>query len=99
VIDPVTERPIRIALVGCGRIAKNHFDAIAKVDGLELCAVADVVPERAREAGEANRVPWFKSYEEMLAKAPADVVTIATPSGLHPQQGILGAKAGKHVIT
>ena len=33
-------QPIRIALAGCGRIAKNHFDAIAKVDGLDLVALA-----------------------------------------------------------
>ena len=43
---------IRIALVGCGRISRNHFDAIAKVDGLRLTAVCDSVEERARSAGE-----------------------------------------------
>src|SRR5205085_354876 len=42
----------RIALVGCGRISGFHFDAIAKVSGLRLCAVCDVVEARARAAGE-----------------------------------------------
>ena len=51
--------PIRIALAGCGRISRNHFDAIDKVDGLELAAVCDIVPERAREAGQRHDVPWF----------------------------------------
>lgn len=91
--------PLRVALVGCGRISANHFEAIARVEGLELSAVCDVVESRAREAGEKLGVPWFTSYEKMLAEADCDAVTIATPSGLHPQQGILAARAGKHVIS
>lgn len=91
--------PIRIALVGCGRISANHFDAIARVEGLVLAAVCDVDGSRAREAGEKHSVPWFTSYEKMLAEADCDAVTIATPSGLHPQQGVLAARAGKHVIS
>ncbi len=89
----------RVALVGCGRIAKNHFEALARIEGLTLSAVCDTDPDRAREAGEQQRVPWFSSYEQMLAEVPSDVVVIATPSGLHPQQGILAARAGRHVIT
>lgn len=89
----------RIALVGCGRISRNHFDAIAKVDGLRISAVSDTEATRARAAGEELGVPWFPTYGEMLAKAECDVVTIATPSGLHSAHGIAAARAGKHVIT
>jgi UDP-N-acetyl-2-amino-2-deoxyglucuronate dehydrogenase len=89
----------RVALVGCGRISRNHFDAIARIDGLELVAVCDTVSSRAQAAGEAHDVPWFTSLEEMLGTVPSDVVVIATPSGLHPQHGILAARAGRHVIT
>lgn len=94
-----TAAELRVALVGCGRISKNHFDALAAVDGLRLTAVCDVDEARARAAGEAHGVPWFRSYEAMLRDAPCDIVTIATPSGLHPQQGVLAARAGKHVVT
>ena len=88
----------RIALVGCGRISKNHFEAIDKIDGLELVAVADRDPERAKQAGMQWKVPHFTSYERMLAESQADVITIATPSGLHAEQGIAAAEAGKHVV-
>lgn len=94
-----TERAIRVALIGCGRISRNHFDAISKIPDLELVAVCDEVKERAEEAGKANRVPWFVSAEVMLAEVPSDVVVVATPSGLHPQHGILAARAGRHVIS
>ena len=89
----------RIALAGCGRISKNHFDAIARIDGLELCAVCDAVADRARAAGEEQGVRSFTSFADMLKSAEADVITICTPSGLHAAQGIAAAKAGKHVIT
>ena len=91
-------KTVRIALVGCGRISKNHFEAIDKIDGLELVAVCDADLERAKRAGLEWKVPYFTSYEKMLAESNADVITIATPSGLHPEQGIAAAKAGKHVV-
>src|SRR4030095_16904278 len=90
--------PIRIALVGCGRISRNHFEAIEKVDGLELAAVCDIIPERAHEAGERHGVPSFESFDEMLGSVRCDAVALCTPSGLHPKHGILAARAGKHVV-
>jgi len=90
--------PIRIALVGCGRIARNHLDAIDKIDELQLAAVCDVVESRAREAGERADVPWFTSYSKMLEQAPCDVVAVCTPSGLHPAHGMQAARAGRHVV-
>lgn len=91
--------PIRIALVGCGRISANHFEAIARIEGLALSAVCDIDEARARAAGEKWGVPWFTNYDRMLAEGDCDAVAIATPSGLHPAQGVLAARAGKHVIS
>jgi UDP-N-acetyl-2-amino-2-deoxyglucuronate dehydrogenase len=93
-----SEKNFRIALAGCGRISRNHFEAIDKIDGLDLVAVSDVDPARAQEAGKSWGVPFFTSYEKMLAESNADVVTIATPSGLHHEMGIAAAQAGKHVV-
>ncbi|HKO16002.1 MAG TPA: Gfo/Idh/MocA family oxidoreductase [Gemmatimonadaceae bacterium] len=92
-------RDFAVALVGCGRISKNHFEAIRKVDGLTLAAVCDIVPERAREAGAREGVPAFTGYEQMLSEARCDVVAVCTPSGLHAAQGAQAARAGKHVIS
>jgi UDP-N-acetyl-2-amino-2-deoxyglucuronate dehydrogenase len=90
--------PIRVALVGCGRISRNHFDAIEKIADLELAAVCDVIGERACEAEARDGVPCFESYDEMLASVRCDAVALCTPSGLHPKHGIAAARAGKHVI-
>jgi UDP-N-acetyl-2-amino-2-deoxyglucuronate dehydrogenase len=89
----------KVALVGCGRISRNHFEALRKLGGLTLTAVCDIVPERARASAEQEGVPAFSSYEEMLQRVECDIVSICTPSGLHAAHGALAARAGKHVIT
>ena len=93
------ETPLRVALLGCGRISRNHLDAIDRIDELELVAVADSDMARATEIGEARSVPAFGTLAEMLATVPSDLVTICTPSGLHPDHGIAAAQAGRHVLT
>ena len=90
---------LRVALVGCGRISRNHFDAIASTPGIELTAVCDLVPERADAAARLLGVRAFYSYEEMLRDADCDIVSVTTPSGLHPTHAMQAARAGKHVIS
>jgi UDP-N-acetyl-2-amino-2-deoxyglucuronate dehydrogenase len=92
------DQPIRLVLVGCGRISERHFDAIDAHPGLSLVAVSDELPDRARAAGEKHGVPAFTSYAAMLAETGAEAVVVCTPSGLHPRHGIMAAQRGLHVI-
>jgi UDP-N-acetyl-2-amino-2-deoxyglucuronate dehydrogenase len=89
----------RLALVGCGRISKNHFEAISRIDGIDLVGVADIVGERAESAAAEYDVPAFASLKAMLEGVDCDIVAVATPSGLHPTLGIEAANAGKHVVS
>jgi UDP-N-acetyl-2-amino-2-deoxyglucuronate dehydrogenase len=97
---PIRDRAIRIAVVGCGRIAASHFKAIEAHGGdLELIAVCDTDPATLLATQERHGVAGFASLPQLLKHAEADVVALCTPSGLHPQQAILAARAGRHVIT
>lgn len=97
---PVTGRPIRFALVGCGRIAANHFEALAAHQPeAELVAVADVDPARLAAAVERTGARGFPSLDALLAGSDADCVILATPSGIHAAQAIRAAEAGRHVVT
>jgi UDP-N-acetyl-2-amino-2-deoxyglucuronate dehydrogenase len=93
-------RRIRFAVVGCGRIAQNNIAALKKhAADAEIVAVCDVNPE-ARKAAEATTgAPGYARLDELLEKSDADVVVLATPSGLHAEQAILAAEAGKQVVT
>ncbi len=97
---PITDRRVRFALVGCGRIAANHLDALAKhADRAELVAVCDNRPEALEAAVAKTGVRGFGSLDALLAAGDADVVVLATPSGLHPRQAMKAAAAGRHVLT
>ena len=96
----VRDRKIRFALVGCGRISANHFDALDRHDGrAELVGVCDIDPESLARAEARTGAPGFRSLESMLAGTNADIVILATPSGLHAEQAIQVAAAGRHVMT
>lgn len=98
--QPVTNRKIRFALVGCGRIAQNHFSAIAQhAERCELTDVCDISPSALEAATQKTGATGHDSLTELLSHSEADCVILTTPSGLHPAQATLVAQAGKHVMT
>jgi UDP-N-acetyl-2-amino-2-deoxyglucuronate dehydrogenase len=91
---------INFGLVGCGRISKNHIDALSKLQkDARLVAVCDIDESKARRTGEENSIDYYTSLENMLARGDLDAISICTPSGLHPVHGIAAAKKKLHVIT
>jgi UDP-N-acetyl-2-amino-2-deoxyglucuronate dehydrogenase len=97
---PITDRKIRFALAGCGRIAANHFGAIEKhADRCELVDVCDVDPAALAAAVARSGAAGHHDFSAMLAATKADIVVLSTPSGLHPTQAIEAARAGLDVMT
>lgn len=97
---PITDRKIRFAVVGCGRISENHFKAIQQHgDRAELVGICDVDGRALDRAATETRARPYFSLTQMLAESNADVVVLTTPSGLHPEQVIEVAHAGRHAMT
>lgn len=95
----ITGRAINIAIVGYGHIAKKHINAIRQYpDQLQLCGICDANPKVIEQAISEQKTDGYTSLHALLSKANVDVVVICTPSGLHAQQTIEVASAGKHVI-
>lgn len=93
-------KKIRIAVVGCGRISKNHFGSIEQLDTeFELVAVCDNQPLVLEEHMNKYNVPGYLSIDELLEKESLDLVTLCTPSGLHAAQTIKAAKCKVNVVT
>jgi UDP-N-acetyl-2-amino-2-deoxyglucuronate dehydrogenase len=96
----ISGRKIRIGVVGCGRISKNHFGSIEKYpNDLELAAICDIDSVTLAEHAEKYQVPAYKDMEEMLEREKLDIVALCTPSGTHPDQAVLAAKYKVHVMT
>ena len=97
---PITDRKIKFALVGCGRIAKNHIGAIDTFSNeTELVDVCDVNPEAFANYPSLACVNKHTSFRSMLETSTADAVILTTPSGLHPKQTIEAATHNFDVIT
>lgn len=91
---------IKVALIGCGRVAGHHLRSIAGVDGGRIVAVCDLVTDKAAPYAGQYGIPVFTSYHEMLAALPdIDVVAIITPSGMHFEHATeVMRRYRKHVI-
>lgn len=97
---PIIDRKIRFALVGCGRIAKNHFASLKKhADRAELVGVCDIDSNALVAAATETGAKPYSNMGGMLENANADIVVLTTPSGLHPEQAVEVAASGRHVMT
>ncbi len=90
--------PVRMGIVGLGRIADLHAKAYRHCDLARLHAVCDLdetlARRRASEWG-ARRV--YTDYRALLADPEVDAVEILTPHHLHREMAIAACRAGKHV--
>jgi UDP-N-acetyl-2-amino-2-deoxyglucuronate dehydrogenase len=94
--------PVRVALVGCGRIAQRYLALFkdAAIADAKLVAVADPIEERrAKAAAGTSAQPYPDLHAMMRTQGNAiDVVCVLTPSGLHPQHVIALSAYGKHIV-
>jgi len=91
---------IRFGIMGAGVIANKFCDAVNRVDGVEVVAVASKTEEKAKAFAERNGIPsYYGNYDEMLARNDIDAVYIATTHNFHVENAMQAMKAGKHVLS
>ena len=93
---------IRVGVVGAGSVAQRgilpHLSQPDLANRLALTAICDPAPGRAHAAAEKFSIPQqFTDYADFLAHAAVDVISLATPIGMHYAQGKAAILAGKHV--
>ena len=77
---------MKYALIGCGRVAGSHIKA-AKNNNLEIVALCDIVPEKAKDLAEKFGIETkiYSDYKLMLSQMNPDFVAIAAISGVHAE--------------
>jgi predicted dehydrogenase len=89
---------LKVAIVGCGKIADSHAEQIQRIQGCEIVAVCDREPLMARQLYERFPVKkYFSDLQQLLEEARPDVVHITTPPESHFSLAKLCLEAGCHV--
>jgi predicted dehydrogenase len=89
---------VKFAVLGYGNIGKRHASIIDRNPETELVAVCDI--KHGEHVGlNGEKIPFFNSLESLLESGPVfDVLSIATPNGLHADHALAAIKAKKHVV-
>ncbi|MGC9158931.1 MAG: Gfo/Idh/MocA family protein [Terracidiphilus sp.] len=90
---------LKIAIVGCGKIADAHVEEIRKISSVQLCAVCDLEPLMAEQLAVRFAVPrWYSDVAALLETEKPDVLHITTPPQSHLALTRQAVAAGCHVF-
>jgi len=94
------KQDLRVALIGCGRIAKRHAELLAagEIEGATLAAVCDVLAERRNHFARQFQVPGYSDMHELCRSENPDLIAVLTESGHHARHVIELATHGRHVL-
>jgi len=94
---------MKYALIGCGRIAKNHIKA-ALSNQLDIAAICDIELQKMKkllyeyELQDKEMIQSYTDYKQMIEEINPELVSIATESGVHAEIALYCIKHGIHVI-
>jgi UDP-N-acetyl-2-amino-2-deoxyglucuronate dehydrogenase len=71
-----------VALVGCGRVAKRHLEALNDTGGIKLGLACDIDESKAKSVSQEFDVPYLTDYKKIR---DVDIIAVLTPSGMHPR--------------
>lgn len=94
-------RTYRVALIGCGGIARMHASSVDDMDEAALVAISDIRPEAMTQFGTAygiTETARYADYREMLSATKPDIVIVATRADSHAEISIAAMRAGAHVL-
>jgi len=79
----VTKNKYTVGLIGCGRIAKVHAEAITQIEEFSIQGVCDIKPEKRNDFASRYGTPAYSDFKSLLQNEKPDIITIATPNGTH----------------
>jgi predicted dehydrogenase len=90
---------IKAGVIGVGRMGAGfHADQLSRGRRFQLTALCDTSEAALAKAKRKFKVAVYPSVDDLLARADAELVVIATPTVLHTEQALLALRAGKHVV-
>ncbi len=95
----MSERTLRVGIIGCGKIARTHAEAVGVTPGASLVAFCDAELARAQAfATEMSIEAATDSLDDFFAKGELDAALICTPHPVHEKLVVACAQAGVNVL-
>ncbi|MDB6094988.1 MAG: dehydrogenase [Verrucomicrobia bacterium] len=86
-------------MVGCGAFGESYLATLAGMTGIEVVAVTDAMPERARRLAKRYSIPNVSpSFQELVARADIDAVCVVTTEDQHFEPVMAALRHGKDVM-
>ena len=90
---------IPVGVIGTGFIGPAHIEALRRLPGVEVVALADVDEATAKAKADSLGVAHsYGDYRKLLARDDVQAVHICTPNYLHFEMSRQALEAGKHVV-
>ncbi|MBI4556777.1 MAG: Gfo/Idh/MocA family oxidoreductase [Candidatus Hydrogenedentes bacterium] len=94
----MSERKIRIGIIGVGQIGKHHLDNYAKLPGADVAAVCDIDVPELKRVSEVYRIKdTYIKYRDLLKREDIEAVDVCLHNNLHAPVTMAALEAGKHV--
>jgi len=91
---------INVAIIGSGFMGAAHMDALRRVPGVNVVAIASIDSPRAKELADQFGVPHvFEDWRALLDRPDVHAVHNCTPNNLHYAVNKALIEAGKHVLS
>jgi UDP-N-acetyl-2-amino-2-deoxyglucuronate dehydrogenase len=89
---------IRVAIIGCGKVAHLHAKAVQQIKDCSLTAVQSRNPVKAKEFADKYGAKPYEVITDMILNEKIDVTIVCTPHPEHKAPAIAALESGSHVL-
>ena len=89
---------MRVSVVGCGSVSRNHLRVLKGIKNIEISSVTDIKKDRADAAAKKYGCKAYYDFEAMLKEDKPDCIHICTPHFLHVPMAVAALEKGIHVL-
>jgi len=97
---------VRVGFIGLGSRGPDHLSNVSLLEGIEIKALCDIVPEKTDKAKKSIEASGFNpeiytgetdAWKKMCDRDDIDLVYICTPWSMHTSMAVYAMEHGKHV--
>ena len=89
---------MKVSVVGCGMVSRNHLRVLKSMKNIEISSVVDIKKDRADTAAKKYGCRAYYDFDTMLEEDKPDSIHICTPHYLHVPMAVAALKKGIHVL-